>query len=101
MEDSIVDTYSTKDLHFAAFLQVKGVPIKKLEQYGRIDDEQNPVYFIFDGREKCEQLEDIFWNGTGEEIMVNAKDYFTVIRDLRARVYSITNLVRKKRFSVE
>lgn len=96
-QNLLQDEYVTKDLHFAAFLQVKGRVIKKLEQYGGKD--RNPVYFIFSNRKKCEELENIFWSGIKSEVMVNAKDYFTAIRDLRARMYSITRLVRKREAS--
>ncbi len=83
MLDLKVNEYATKDLHFAAFLKVKGVNISSFEG-------KSPVHFIFDARTRCEELENIFWNGVGDEIMVNAKDYFTAVRDLRARVFSIT-----------
>jgi len=95
MKNDIETEYATKDLHFASFLQVKGLPIKKLEQFGSDIRGQNPVYFIFDDKERCIELESIFWNGTGEEVMVNAKEYFTTVRDLRARVSSITRLTRE------
>ena len=92
----IKDEYATKDLHFAAFLQVKGMVIQKLEQYGRAKRGQNPVYFIFSNQVRCTELEGIFWNGIGADIMVNAKDYFTAIRDLRARVFSITRTLKQE-----
>lgn len=84
------DEYGTKDLHFAGFLQVKGVLIKRLDQASRGVRGQRAVYFIFEDRERCEKLEDAFWNGVGDDVMVNAKDYFSSIRDLRARIFSIT-----------
>jgi hypothetical protein len=99
-QNLLQDEYATKDLHFAAFLQVKGMIIKKLEQLGRGVRGQNPVYFIFSGQERCKELEDIFWNGVGDEVMVNAKDYFTAIRDLRARVFSITRGARTEKPSL-
>jgi hypothetical protein len=98
MED-IENTYATKDLHFAAFLQLKGMVVKKLEHYSQGKGRKNPVYFIFDNKEKCTALESVFWNGVGDEVMVNAKDYFTAIRDLRARVFSITLATREKESS--
>jgi len=93
MTDSIRNEYATKDLYFAAFLQVKGQVIKKLEQYGRGPKGQNPTYFIFKNREKCEELEDIFWSGAGDKIMVNAKDYFTTVRNLKSRIFSVHRLL--------
>jgi len=98
MLNDIKDTYATKDLYFAAFLQVKGMAVKKLEQYGR---GRNPVYFVFSNSKRCQELENIFWNGVGDDVTVNAKDYFTTIRDLRARVFSITRLVKRENSSFE
>jgi hypothetical protein len=97
--EDIKDTYATKDLHLAAFLQVKGMVIKKLEQFGGNKTIKNPVYFIFSDTKRCQELENIFWGGTGEDIMINAKDYFTAIRDLRGRANSITSLINKKEVS--
>jgi hypothetical protein len=92
--------YSTKDMHLAAFLKTKGVPIKKLEHHGSARNDSYrkrlTVYFIFGERRKCERLEDIFLNGVGDEIMVNAREYFMVLRDLKSRVFSVINLARKK-----
>src|SRR3990167_6603254 len=96
----IKNEYATKDLYFAAFLHVKGLQIKKLEKYGRSNAGRVapnqcitfPVYFIFDNKQRCEQLEDMFWSGVGEEIMVNAKDYFSAVRDLRARAFSVSRV---------
>lgn len=82
--------YATKDLYFAAFLHVKGQRIKKLEKYGGALREQNPVYFIFEGKQKCERLEGIFWNGREPDANVNVRDYTTAIRDLRARAFSVS-----------
>jgi hypothetical protein len=94
-EDLIKDEYSTKDLYLAAFLQVKGMFIKKLEQRsGR--GSQDSIYFIFEDKKKCTEFETVFWNGVGDEILVNAKNYFTTIRDLKSRIFSIKKVVDEK-----
>lgn len=95
--DETKNEYATKDLHFAAFLQLRGMEVKKLEQYGGGREGRNPVYFIFGDRKECEELENIFWGGKGEKAMVNVRDYLTSVRDLRARVFSVSRLIRKKR----
>ncbi len=87
--------YATKDLYFAAFLHLKQIPILRLEQYGRDVRGQKPVYFIFDQKERCEELEGIFWNGTGEEVLINVKDFTTTVRDLRARAFSVSRAVSR------
>ena len=98
-QEAIEDTYDTKDLHFAAFLQIKGLVIHKLEQHGRGMGNQNPVYFVFFNRDRCQELEEMFWGGSVEELMVNVKEYFTAIRDLRSRMFAITKLVRQEESS--
>jgi len=98
-QNLIEDTYATKDLHLAAFLRVNGVIINKLEQYGKGEGRQNPVYFIFADRVECERLENVFWNGVGKEIVGNRKEYSATIRELKSRVFSITRLVRREEAS--
>jgi len=97
----LADDYATKDLYFAAFLHIKGLQISKLEKYGdsninRINPNQritNPVYFIFNNKLRCEQLEELFWGGVGDELMVNIKDFTTAVRDLRSRAFSVNRTV--------
>ena len=87
--NSIRDEYATRDLYIAAFLRVKGQIIKKLQQ--RTAGSHDVVFFIFEDIEKCEELESIFWTGIGDELMVNVKEYFTTIRELKSRM----SLVRR------
>lgn len=97
----VSNEYSTKDLYFAAFLSVKGLFIKSVEKYGdgnlgRVAPNQrvtNPAYFIFENRQRCEELEEAFWGGMGEEVMVNVKDYTNALRDLRNRAFSVTKII--------
>ncbi len=81
--------YATKDLYIAAFLQVNKQFVKKLEQNKKDLNEKSAVYFIFDNKKKCEELVDVFWSGDGEGVMVNVKEYFTAIRDLKSRISSM------------
>ncbi len=83
------DAYTTKDLYIASFLQVKGQKIKHLDN--RRNGTRDIVYFIFEDIEKCEQLEALFWSGQGDEAMVNIKEYFIMIRELKSRI----SLVRR------
>jgi len=89
------DYFSTKDLHFAAFLKLAGANLRKLEKKMEQYKGRTPVFFIFDDRDKCEYLETIFWNGQGDEIMVNVKDYVDAVRDLRSRTASV-NIVQSR-----
>lgn len=91
-EDAIKDEYSTKDLYFAAFLYIKGVEIKNLEKYGV---GRSPVYFIFHDKKRCLDLESVFWNGVGDDVMVNIKDYTTAIRNLRIRAFGMAMVVKQ------
>lgn len=101
-ESNYTDEYATKDLYFAAFLSVKGIAIRKVEKYGDHNGTvtvptrkiNNPAYFIFENRDRCEELEGIFWSGDGSDAMVNVKAYTTTLRDLRTRAFSISAIVR-------
>lgn len=96
-----IDEYATKDLYLAAFLSVKRIPIYKVEKYGHTNVNRTPLnqkantpaYFIFGDRDRCEELEDVFWSGAGEEAMVNVRDFATALRDLRTRAYSVSRIV--------
>jgi hypothetical protein len=90
MNDNI---FSTKDLHFAAFLKVSGANLIKLEKRSSEYRDRHPVYFVFEDKSQCEYLENIFWSGEGEEIMINAKVYVDTVRDLRARTSSVNRVV--------
>ncbi len=81
--------YATKDLHLASFLKIKGMELKRLEKFGKGRRGESPAYFVFDNLTRCEELENIFWEGLGSDIVVNAKDFVVTIRDLRSRVFSI------------
>ena len=87
--------FSTKDLHFAAFLKISGVELLTLERHVSEFRDRNPVFFIFDDKPKCMILENIFWGGNNNtaEAMVNVKEYVDVVRDLRARTSSVNNVV--------
>ena len=85
-----VSHYITKDLHFAAFLKLSGITISKLEKSNKQNGEKNPVFFYFIEEDKCKYLEAMYWNGEGEELMVNIKDYIDEIKDLRARIASVS-----------
>ena len=91
MDRRYTDEYATKDLYLASFLRTKGIVIKKLEQHG----EAGPVYFVFENKDECERLENVFWNGIGNDILVNAKSYFTNIRDLKSRIFSMRRITKK------
>lgn len=88
-ETTRIKEYATKDLHFASFLKVKGVTLLRLDDYGRDQRGQNPLYFVFEDRKLCEKLETAFWEGHGKEAVVNARDYMAAVKDLRSRLFSI------------
>jgi hypothetical protein len=92
----IKDEYATKDLYFAAFLLVKGMGIKKMEQHGANRYGSNPVYFIFNDKNRCGWLEEVFWNGGTEESLVDIKGYVTAVRDLKNRAFSISRAISTK-----
>lgn len=90
------DTFSTKDLHFAAFLKISGIELLTLERHISEFRDRNPVFFIFSDRVQCEELENIFWNSSDDtRAMVNVKEYVDVVRDLRARTSSVNKVVEQ------
>ena len=90
--EEIENSYATKDLYFAAYLYVKKVNLKKLEKYS---GDRNHAYFIFDDKEKCSQLEIPFWEGRGDAVMVNIKEYTNALRSLRTRAFSIDRIIQE------
>jgi len=90
--------YATKDLHFAGFLKIQKVKLVKIERldesfptssWNKIEHRKNPLYFIFTDSEKCKELEKAFWDGEGDSVMVNIKDYIMSVRELRSRIFAI------------
>ncbi len=80
--------YATKDLHLAAFLNLKGCKIARLDVTDQFIGGRRQVFFVFDSRGKCESLEAMFWDGKGDELMVDVKQYISFVRDLRVRVFT-------------
>jgi len=95
------DGYATKDLHFAAFLKAKGMLMRALEQSAGVGNKKTPIYFIFEDRERCLELEHAFWDGLDDDVMVNGKLFSNALRDLRVRMYSINNRIKKEVSSLE
>jgi len=81
--------FFTRDLYFAAFLKLHGQELLRLERHKSEFRDRNPVYFIFKNKEQCQFLENVFWTGQGDEVMINAKVYVDTIRELRARTSSV------------
>ena len=79
--------YYTKDLHLAAFLQLKGCVIDRLDRVR--ENNKDIIYFIFADQEYCENLEKKFWADDPSEIMGNIKYYVSVVKELRSRIYAI------------
>ncbi len=84
--------FSTRDLHFAAFLKLHGLELIRLERHQSEFRDRNPVYFVFANKEQCVFLENVFWTGQGDEVMINAKAYVDTIRELRARTSSVNTV---------
>jgi len=93
--ETIEEEYETKDLYVAAFLQVKGMKVTRFEKSGNTTNKYSPVFFIFKDRDECERLQTVFWNGISKEVEGNLKDYYSAVRDLRARAFAITQNVSR------
>jgi hypothetical protein len=92
--------YATKDLYFAAFLYVNGLEVKSFEKYGGNISDHRPVYFIFENQEKCNQLEEVYWNGEGDSAMVNIRDFTNAVRNLRTRAFSVSRATKYGGYSL-
>lgn len=75
-----MNEFSTKDLHFAAYLKLKGLELLRVER--RDHHNKRPIYFIFSDEQTGRYLEDLYWN-KGD--MVNILEYVPLIRELRDR----------------
>lgn len=74
------DEYKTRDLGVAAFIVAHGEVIKKMTMDNGI------IYFIFDGVDRCSELEDDykFNNGT-----VIGRLFFEALRQVKGRMYEL------------
>jgi hypothetical protein len=70
--------FKTSDLYEAAFLYAQGCNLVGLEG-------SQQKWFVFEGKERCEQLSTAFWSKKGE---VNAKNYADSIRTLKDRLFA-------------
>lgn len=71
--------YKTKDIYEASCLVAKNQKLLTLEK------EANFFWFIFDRRDDCLKLSDLFWRN---ELPVLAKDYADAIRSLKDRLFA-------------
>lgn len=73
------DSYATRDLAEASLLLTKKQKLIRLDRQGKI------VYFIFSGKERCEELSNQFWFG---DCLVNAKSYYEAMATLKNRIFA-------------
>ena len=72
--------YKTKDLAEAAALIVNGEQISRIEREGRL------CWFIFEDKDKCENLSNKFFFGG---LLVNAREYYEAMTRLKNRIFSM------------
>lgn len=72
--------YSTKDYYIASFLKAKGFKLLCTNKKGK------DVYFIFEGKEKIENILPGFYNGTEKVIAI---DLTTAIRNIKSMLHNI------------
>ncbi|MCL5772448.1 MAG: DUF5659 domain-containing protein [Actinobacteria bacterium] len=72
--------YSTKDYYIASFLKAKGFKLVATNKKGK------DVYFIFEGKEKIENILPGFYNGTEKVIAI---DLTTAIRNIKSMLHNI------------
>lgn len=70
--------FETRDTALAAALKVSGMKLIKLRFKGPV------AFFIFDQRERCEQLADDYWT---DKLQVPAKPLIISLRELKQMIY--------------
>ncbi|MCD6568550.1 hypothetical protein J7K70_00130 [bacterium] len=73
------NVYLTKDLYEASFLYANYLKLVGLEKEGKF------FYFVFENKEKAENLSNKYWAKEGKVI---AKEYAEAIRSLKDRLYA-------------
>jgi len=73
------DTYQTRDLGEASALMSLGQKIIRIDKQGAI------CWFVFSGKNQCQQITNEFWFGG---CMVDAKIYYDSMVKLKNRIFS-------------
>ncbi len=71
--------FRTKDLAEASFLYASSIKLIQLDQ------DNGRFWFVFEDKDRCEQLTDSFWS---KEASVNAKEYADAIRTLKDLIFN-------------
>jgi hypothetical protein len=72
--------YSTRDYYIASFLKAKGFKLAATKKNGR------DIYFIFEGKEKIENILPGFYNGTEKVVAI---ELTTAIRNIKSLLHNI------------
>ena len=72
--------YSTRDYYIASFLKARGFRLVATDKNGR------DIYFIFEGKEKIENILPGFYNGTEKVIAI---ELTTAIRNIKSLLHNI------------
>lgn len=72
--------YKTKDLAESAALIVQGLQLERIDREGSI------CWFIFNDRQKCEEISNKFFFGN---LLVEARKYYEAMNRLKNRIFSI------------
>lgn len=74
------EEYKTRDLAEAGALIVEGQQLKRIERQGQI------CWFIFENKQKCEELSNKFFFGN---LLVNAREFYETLARLKNRIFAI------------
>lgn len=74
-----MDIYKTKDLAEASILLTKKQKLIRIEREGKV------CWFIFQDKEKCQEIANQFWFG---ECLINAKSYYEAMLTLKNRIFA-------------
>lgn len=75
----MTNLYKTKDLAEAAALIIEGQQMLRIDRDGRI------CWFVFENKDKCEEISNKFFFGG---LLVNGREFYETVVRLKNRIFS-------------
>lgn len=72
------NTIETKDLYLASLWYAKGIKMVNMRRNGK------ECYFVFESKQKCEEIEKRYWS---KEETVIAKDFTDAVKTLKGLLF--------------
>ena len=75
---------TNKNEYYTRDIAEAGILVVKKQSLVRIDREDRTCWFVFNDKEKCEQLANRYLFG---ELLVNAREYYEVLNRLKNKIF--------------